>query len=196
MIEFIPFIYQDRKNQDSHSLLILDIEKMQVIQKSCINSNLEMRKYIRKSEAGFSCYTLTRTSEVFNQKQGFFTTHANPIYQIAKYQVSGQYYVQNFENENPAACTLELSEYCIKFSNYEKNQIQLMGRKQLLLSEFAQSVRKATFGDVLIIPYFDKKGEVKGSQLIMKEDDQTINLIDQEINNIYHQNSEMLQFGH
>jgi hypothetical protein len=97
---------------------------------------------------------------------------------------------------NPAACTLELSEYCVKFSNYEKNQIQLIGRKQLLLSEFAQAVRKATFDDVLIIPYFDKKGEVKGSQLILKEDDQTINLIDQEINNIYHQNSEMLQFGH
>lgn len=30
----------------------------------------------------------------------------------------------------------------------------------------------------------------------MKEDDQTINMIDQDINNIYHQNSELLQFGH
>jgi len=130
-----------------------------------------MRKYIRKSETGFSTYTLTRTSEVFNQKQGFFTTHSNPISQIVKYQVSGQYYVQNFEQENPAKCTLELNEYCVKFSNYEKNQIQLMSRKQLLLSEFAQTVRKATFDEVLIIPYFDKKGEVKGSQLVMKEDD-------------------------
>jgi hypothetical protein len=46
-----------------------------------------------------------------------------------------------------------------------------MSRKQVLLSELAQSVRKATFEDVLIIPYFDKMGEVKGSQLIMKEDD-------------------------
>ena len=27
-IEFIPFIYQDKKNQDSHNLLVLDIEKM------------------------------------------------------------------------------------------------------------------------------------------------------------------------
>jgi hypothetical protein len=101
-----------------------------------------------------------------------------------------------FESENPAQCTLELSEYCVKFSNYEKNQIQLIGRKQMILSEYAQSVRKATFAEVLIIPYFDKKGEVKGCQLIMKEDGLTINLMDQDINNIYHQNSEMLQFGH
>ena len=121
VIEFIPFIYQDRNNQASHNLLVLDLEKMQVVQKTCINSNLEMRKYIRKTETGFSCYTLTRTSEVFNQKQGFFTTHACPISQIVKYQVSGQYFVQNFESENPAKCTLELSEYVVKFSNYEKN---------------------------------------------------------------------------
>lgn len=159
---------------------------MKVVQKSCINSNLELRKYIRKTEAGFSCYTLTRTSEVFNQKQGFFTTHANPIFQIAKYQVSGQYFVQNYESANPGACTLELTEYCIKFSNYEKNIIQMIGRKQLLLSEYAQAVRRATFDEVLIIPYLDKKGEIKGSQLILKEDEQTINLLDQDINNIYH----------
>jgi hypothetical protein len=86
--------------------------------------------------------------------------------------------VQHYESENPAQCTLELAEYCIKYSNYEKNQIQLIGRKQMLLSEYAQSVRRATFDEVLIIPYFDKKGEVKGSQLIMKEDGQTINLTD------------------
>lgn len=66
VIEFIPFIYQDRNNQASHNLLVLDLEKMQVVQKTCINSNLEMRKYIRKNETGFSTYTLTRTSEVFN----------------------------------------------------------------------------------------------------------------------------------
>ena len=144
---------------------------MNVVQKTCINSNLEMRKYMRKTETGFSTYTLTRTSEVFNQKQGFFTTHSNPISQVVKYQVSGQYFVQNFECENPAKCTLELNEFVVKFSNYEKNQIQLMSRKQLLLSELAQAVRKVTFEDTLIIPYFDKQGHVKGSQLIMKEDD-------------------------
>jgi hypothetical protein len=71
--------------------------------------------------------------------------------------------VHNFENENPAQCTLELQEYCVKFSNYEKNQIQLISRKQILMSEYAQAVRRATFDEVLIIPYFDKKGEVKGS---------------------------------
>jgi hypothetical protein len=65
-IEFIPFIYQDKTKQDSHSLLIMDVEKLQVVQKTCINSNLEIRKYIRKTEAGYSCYTLTRTSEIFN----------------------------------------------------------------------------------------------------------------------------------
>ena len=51
--------------------------------------------------------------------------------------MSAQYYLYNYENENPAASSLELSEYCIKFSNYEKNQVQLIGRKQLMLSEYA-----------------------------------------------------------
>ena len=79
-IEFLPVIYQDKKNIESHNLLILDIDKMRIVGKTCINSSLEMRKYMRKTEAGFSSYNLTRTSEVFNQKQGFFTTASNPIY--------------------------------------------------------------------------------------------------------------------
>lgn len=61
---------------------------MLIVQKTCVNANLILRKSIRKSEAGFSLYTLTRTSNVFNQKQGYFTTHTGSgeaSHQIVKY---------------------------------------------------------------------------------------------------------------
>lgn len=36
---------------------------------------------------------------------------------------------------------------------------------------------------------------MKGSQLILKEDDQVIKILDQNKNKIYHQETEMIQFG-
>lgn len=67
-IDFLPFIYQDKEKIESHNILLMDIDKMEIVQKSCINANLSLRKTIRKTECGFSVYTLTRTSDVFNQK--------------------------------------------------------------------------------------------------------------------------------
>ena len=61
--DFLPFIYQEKKSLATHHLLVLD---MQIVGRTCINSNLEIRKYLRKSEAGFAMYTLTRTSEKFD----------------------------------------------------------------------------------------------------------------------------------
>jgi len=66
----------------------MDIDKMEIVQKTCINANLALRKTIRKTECGFSIYTLTRTSDVFNQKQGYFISHTgsgDASYQIVKY---------------------------------------------------------------------------------------------------------------
>jgi len=113
-----------------------------------------------------------------------------------KYQVSGQYYIGNSEEKNAAKSTIEMSEYCIKFSNYEKNLISLIGRKQLLLSAAAMDARTKSFDKFLIIPYFDASGSIKGSQFLLNEDGQIISLKDQDENNIYHQKSGMCQFGH
>lgn len=65
-IEFLPFIYQEQKTLNSHQLLVLDINTMQIVGKTCINSNLEIRKYLRKSQAGYAMYTLTRTSDIYD----------------------------------------------------------------------------------------------------------------------------------
>lgn len=69
--EFLPFIYQEKKSLASHHLLVLDINHMAIVGKICINSNLQIREYLRKSEAGYAMYTITRTSEIFDQKLGF-----------------------------------------------------------------------------------------------------------------------------
>lgn len=45
---------------------------MSIIAKTCINSNLNIRKFLRYSEAGYAMYSLTRTSDLFDQKLGFF----------------------------------------------------------------------------------------------------------------------------
>lgn len=66
-IDFLPFIYQEKRSLATHHLLLLDINSMQIFGSECINSSLEIRKWLRKSEAGFAKYTLTRTSDLFNQ---------------------------------------------------------------------------------------------------------------------------------
>ncbi len=86
---------------------------------------------IRKNPSGFGCYTLTRTSDVFKQKQGMFLSHTcggNQSENIAKYQVSTQYYMKNVRvpeqyddlnpesGLNPAQCSIECQEFAIHFS--------------------------------------------------------------------------------
>jgi len=77
-----------------------------------------------------------------------------PSTQIVKYQISAQYYLshvklpENYddldENSrlNPAQCTVELSEYAIHYNCCENNKIQLVGKKQMLVSEASQTTRK------------------------------------------------------
>lgn len=64
-LEFMPFIYQEKKSLATHHMLLLDINSMQISGSECINSNLEIRRFLRKSQAGFAMYTLTRTSDVY-----------------------------------------------------------------------------------------------------------------------------------
>ena len=78
---------------------------------------------------------------------------------------------QDESQRNPACCTYELSEYLINYKGVKDTKIQLIGRKQLMLSEEAQIRRSYTFNKILILPYFDRHGHIKGSQLILKEDE-------------------------
>lgn len=65
----------------------------------------------------------------------------------------------------------------------------------MLLSDVAQFRREQTFEKLFILPFFDKKGSVKGSQLVLKEDDQVIKITDQDQNKIYHHETDLIQFG-
>jgi len=91
-IDFLPFIYQEKKSLATHHLLLLDVNSMQIFGSECINSNLEIRKYLRKSEAGFAMYTLTRTSDVFNQPISLMAkltgTAQDAGSKVVKYQVT------------------------------------------------------------------------------------------------------------
>lgn len=87
-LEFVPFIYQERKTIDTHSFCIFNIESMRVVKSDCILPHMKLRKYLRLTEAGFANYQLTRTSDCFDQKFGFFTVHqhqGDPSHQIMKF---------------------------------------------------------------------------------------------------------------
>jgi len=191
---------------------------MKVVKHVSIVSNIGLRKHLRKSLAGFGEYTLTRTSEVYNQKEeGIFTIHScgaeNASNQIVKYQISAQYYLSNVEFPenfdeidpnhkyyvNPAQCTLELTEWGVSYNCCEKTQIKLVGKKQMLLSDEAQDVRRDSFIECLFIPWFDHEGKVKGSQFVMKDGEDkmmSIRLVDQNYNLMYQRSTDLLQYGY
>jgi len=98
-----------------------------------------------------------------------------------KYQVSTQYWLPHAKPKvseeqeqlrvgDIAKTTLELTEYCVHYSCCFKNKIQLIGRKQMLLSELAQQKRNQSFDEVLMLPYFTERSLIKGSQFVLKED--------------------------
>ena len=66
--------------------------------------------------------------------------------------------------------TVELTEYIINYKSCQTSKIQLIGRKQLILSESTQANRRESFYKPLFMPHIDKVGKVKGCQLVLKED--------------------------
>ena len=68
-INFIPFIYQEKKSLMTHHLCVFDIEKMRVVKHFAINPVKFSRRFLRYNEYGFAIYTLTRTSDVFTNRE-------------------------------------------------------------------------------------------------------------------------------
>jgi hypothetical protein len=95
---------------------------MTIAGKTSINSNLVIREYLRKSVAGFAMYTLTRTSDIYDQKIGIIDkmrgNAADACSQVTKLQITHQYHLENEDAaSNPARCTLEFSEFLCHFNN-------------------------------------------------------------------------------
>ena len=130
---------------------------------------------------------------------------SDKISQVAKYQVSHTYdlnYNDLEEGEKEkqlisSNCTVELSEYLIHYTTLTsvESSIKLIGKKQMLLSDIAQFKRERTFDKLFILPYFDNKGKIKGSQLVLNEDNQIIKITDQDKNRIFHHETDLVQFG-
>lgn len=118
-----------------------------------------------------------------------------------KYQVGTQFFLNHLYEEqrgidgiNPASCTFELSEYAIRLSCCHQNRIQLIGKKQMLVSEANQELRRETFDNIVILPWLDKKTVFKGSQFVLQEEEDlsVIRLLDQEINTLFQHSSETI----
>jgi hypothetical protein len=45
----------------------------------------------------------------------------------------------------------------------------MIGRKQIFLSQSAQRNRQETMTNLFFLPYFDNKGRVKGTRLVLRE---------------------------
>jgi len=71
-IDFIPVVYQERSKAQSHHLLIFDIFKREFVEMTSVSPPAHMRSNVRKSETGFVNYTLTRTSDPYEQSLNIF----------------------------------------------------------------------------------------------------------------------------
>jgi len=177
-VDFVPMIYQEKKTIATHSFCIFNPESMTVVKSDCILPAMHLRPYLRKNEAEFTNYYLTRTSDVHDQKFGFFATHAHrtdnnflPSHQITKFQIATQYFLPQEGDEEegfdythkPGMSTIEMNDYLVEFHCCGFNKVKLVGRKQMYLSESFQKNRNLSFDKVFILPHFDKNGHIKGS---------------------------------
>jgi hypothetical protein len=48
----------------------------------------------------------------------------------------------------------------------------MIGRKQIFLSQSAQRNRQETMTNLFFLPYFDNKGRVKGTRLVLRENNE------------------------
>jgi len=107
---------------------------MAIVRSTSVLQNLESRQYLITNPFGFAKFTITRTSDVFQEKKAGYNT---------KYQLSVGCLLKDpgfvahnpfAKQENPAKCTVELQEYLVKFRHHATSHIKLIGRKQMLLS--------------------------------------------------------------
>ena len=98
-----------------------------------------------------------------------------------------------------------MSDFMVCFSTFDQNTVKLVGRKNLFLSQVAQMNREKSFHDVFFTPYFTNSGQIKGVRLILLKENysdeqklsiENITIKDQDINNIFHQQTDLAQFGH
>lgn len=93
-----------------------------------------------------------------------------------------------------------MTDILVQYSNFNKNSINIVGRKNLFLSQVAQINREESFYRVFFTPYFNSKGSIKGTRLILyknipgREEKQIENITikEQEDNNIYHQQTDLV----
>lgn len=113
-------------------------------------------------------YTLTRTSDIYDTKPSFFDDKGDsehPLAQRAKYQITSVVHLSgvNTQNDvmqntltriieveeeqpkNAAQSFTEMSDYLVNFSSFGSNSLNLVGRKNLFLSQVAQSQRSYSF---------------------------------------------------
>lgn len=67
-LNFVPLIYQERSNYQSHHVIVFDVNRFEVSRHFSLLSNINIRNHLRRNAQGFGTYAITRTSEVYKQK--------------------------------------------------------------------------------------------------------------------------------
>lgn len=107
-------------------------------------------------------YTLKELDKKHNQRRSIMMTRGKAAAKNLLAKIMG-------DDTNPAQSTTELLEFLITYSNVEKNAIQLVGKKQLLLSQVCRLSRYSSFKNLFFLPYFDKIGKIKGTKLVLRK---------------------------
>jgi hypothetical protein len=133
-INFFPIVFQQNKASRSTQILLFDVTKMAMVRQTSILQNVESKQYLVSNPFGFAKFTITRTADIFTEKN---------VGQNTKYQISCgiQLKEPGFVAHNPfakqekeAKCTVELQEFFVRHRTRGTNHIKLIGRKQMFLS--------------------------------------------------------------
>ena len=68
MINFIPFIYQEKNNLENNKFIIYDIAKNSFEASEPINPSQKRRPYLYEDDDQFNVFVICRTSDIYTDR--------------------------------------------------------------------------------------------------------------------------------
>lgn len=156
-MDYVPFIYQERANNNFNKLIVFDIYNNSLGEYISINQTPKNENYIYEDEDGYNVFMLCRTSEPQMLSGKAYT---NPIdIQSARFQVFVLY--------TEKIGRIQAEEFLI---SHKKTGVvtQVIGQKQLLFSKkIIQECDWTNIRKSQALPFYDNMGQIKGCQMIL-----------------------------
>lgn len=213
-MNFIAMIYQEAYDVSQNQLLIYDIGTQSVIEKMNVNPDLRSQSFMYVDDLGYNCFKIARSSILNERKElpqkstlqaqtlqsikfKIFTIYIETLGLIQAQEILiTESIVDQESQQRDDEELLEDKEASTVAISYE---LQLVGIQQMMMSN---NCIKSTNWNFLkasyVIPFLDENQRFQGCQFIMvtnKNKKTMINLIDQQMNNLYTYESDLACVG-